>query len=353
MPRDPKQLLNGQWPLALYNTLRKWFPLVSLTLFPTTFIINAPFGRFTSNPAKPSLVSWFDMPSFQFDGRKSWMLMEIVSPITFIYAFLISPLTFYTPALPAPMSPQALMCGCFLVHYLNRAILSPLRTPSRSKSHLSVFLSGAAFNLANGYLMGSYLSSPMARIYLGGSDVWQRPSFVIGITLWLLGFIGNIAHDEILLNIRRRAMARKEKDAAEKKKKGKSGEEAKGEHYGIPQGLLYKYISFPNYFCEWIEWLGFALAAAPPPADLAFTSPTAFLSSLSHVILPFFTLSGWKGMINAPPYAFAPMLFPPWIFLLNEIVLMFPRAYKGHVWYKERFGESYPKERKAVIPFIL
>jgi 3-oxo-5-alpha-steroid 4-dehydrogenase 1 len=328
MPKDATSMPE------LYHTLRKWFPLISLALGPINYLVDAPFGRFANTPSAANL------PSLQLDGTKAWILMELPSPMSFIYA------TFITQ-LPAPVSPQAILSGCFLVHYFNRAIVSPLRAPSRSKNNLSVVLTGMGFNLANGYLMGSYTSSPMAKAYL--ANAFQRPTFWVGIALWVLGFVGNVVHDEVLLNIRRAASARKEKEAAA----ANGSKEPKGEHYGIPQGLLYKYISFPNYLCEWIEWLGFAIAASPLPLHLSFTSPLAFLSSFTTVMLPLFTLSGWKAILQTPPSTFAPRLTPPWIFLINEIVLMLPRAVKGHQWYHERFGQTFPRDRKAVIPFLL
>ena len=126
--------------------------------------------------------------------------------------------------------------------------------------------------------------------------------------------MGNLLHDEVLFNIRRRALRRK----AEAKEKG---EEDTQPHYGIPYGYLYRWISYPNYFSEWVEWAGFALAAAPLP-----------------------TLSqGLTGFMTAAP---------PWLFFFAEFCVMLPRAYRGHQWYHSKFPD-YPKERKAVIPFLL
>jgi 3-oxo-5-alpha-steroid 4-dehydrogenase 1 len=34
-------------------------------------------------------------------------------------------------------------------------------------------------------------------------------------------------------------------------------------------------------------------------------------------------------------------------------VLPGPRAYQHHLWYKQKFAEEYPPDRKAVIPFLL
>ncbi|KAH9480744.1 hypothetical protein JR316_0007344 [Psilocybe cubensis] len=307
----------------------------ALFLYNVTLIINAPFGRFT--PKDQSSI-------FLVDGVKSWILMELVSPFTFIYTFLTSPLSVQAPPLPSLTEPHAILALCFLIHYTNRALVNPLRTSSRSKAHLIVTLSGVTFNILNGCLMGSYLSSPFARIYLAAGP---RSSFYVGLTLWVLGLAGNIWHDEILLDIRRKA-----------KSKGKSkvvhgmevdGSRARTEHYAIPHGGLYSLISYPNYFCEWIEWFGFALAAAPFPFQLSHLKGFTFALVTSKIFDP----QTYTSILKMPAQNFAPDLSPPWIFLLTEIVLMLPRAYRGHQWYHEKFRDSYPQSRKAVIPFIL
>jgi len=76
--------------------------------------------------------------------------------------------------------------------------------------------------------------------------------------------------------------------------------------YVIPKGWLFKYISCPNHFGEIIEWAGFAIIA-------------------------------W----NLPALTFA----------LWTFYNLVPRALNHHDWYREQF-EDYPKERKALIPFI-
>lgn len=173
--------------------------------------------------------------------------MELISPVTFLYTYLHSPLSkaAYGSSPPLTLSnPANVFASLFLIHYLNRAIISPLRTPSRSKSHLIVPLAAAFFNVINGGLMAAYLSSPPVIAFL--STAYSRPIFWIGVLMWGLGLIGNVVHDEILFNIRRKAAAKgKAKDTADDKTA------AKKEHYAIPHGLLYKYLSYPNYFCEW------------------------------------------------------------------------------------------------------
>jgi 3-oxo-5-alpha-steroid 4-dehydrogenase 1 len=193
--------------------------------------------------------------------------------------------------------------------------------------------------------MGSYLSSPVARIYLNRADTYQNPIFYVGLGVWGLGLVGNILHDEILHDIRRKAKS-KGKGKAVDNSDPKNSQNHTQEHYAIPQDWLYNYVSYPNYFCEWVEWFGFALASAPFPFDAAsFLSHTSFTSIFSKDAI--------LSLIFTPSYLFAPQLTPPYIFLISEILLMLPRAYRGHQWYKSRFGEQYPKERKAVVPFLL
>ena len=134
--------------------------------------------------------------------------MELVAPMSFIYSFLHSPLSPANFGRSPPLSlshPPTFLSALFLVHYLNRAIVSPLRTPSRSKSHLAVVLCAISFNIVNGSLMGSYLSSPSAALFTAGA--FSRPLFWFGIGLWAFGYVGNILHDEVLLNLRRSAQA--------------------------------------------------------------------------------------------------------------------------------------------------
>jgi 3-oxo-5-alpha-steroid 4-dehydrogenase 1 len=109
-------------------------------------------------------------------------------------------------------------------------------------------------------------------------------NFITGVCLFIIGAVINIKSDNILLSLR-----------------STSGE------YKIPNGFMYKYISFPNYFGEILEWVAFALM-------------TWSLAGLSFMI--------WS-MAN-----------------------LIPRAIAGHRWYKKTF-DNYPSNRKAIIPFIL
>ncbi|EIW80392.1 hypothetical protein CONPUDRAFT_105397 [Coniophora puteana RWD-64-598 SS2] len=291
----------------LFDSLRRWFFLIPTVVCPANFFIDAPFGRFVPDGDSILLV----------DGIKSWILMELVSPITFLYTITQRPFadtSLMAPSASTPLSgPQKLLAGLFLLHYLNRALISPLRTPSRSKSHIMVPLAAISFNLVNGSLMASYLSSSYAASFLEGA--FSRASFWAGVGIWAAGLAGNIVHDEVLLNLRR-----KKRDDESKEKDSNGAAKSNKQHYAIPHGYMYSLISYPNYFCEWCEWAGFAFAASPLPS-----------------------VASWSAVLST--------VSPPWVFVWSEVLMMIPRAYKGHKWYHDKFPD-YPKERKAVVPFV-
>jgi len=80
-----------------------------------------------------------------------------------------------------------------------------------------------------------------------------------------------------------------------------------GADYKIPEGGLFRWVSCPNYLGEIIEWCGWAIA-------------TWSLAGLSFAAWSFGNLA--------------------------------PRALSHHGWYCETFND-YPRERKALFPFII
>jgi 3-oxo-5-alpha-steroid 4-dehydrogenase 1 len=77
--------------------------------------------------------------------------------------------------------------------------------------------------------------------------------------------------------------------------------------YKIPRGGLFRFVTMPNYLGELMEWFGFALA-------------TWSLAALAFAVFTAANLA--------------------------------PRALANHRWYRDRFPD-YPKERKALVPFVL
>lgn len=144
--------------------------------------------------------------------------MESVAPFVAVY--------FAWPQMNA-------MLALFVLHYVNRAWVQPLRSPTRSPLHASVVISAVAFNALNGYLQGTWLRGHGPPI---PSD--QRPLLLalFGLMVFLVGFIGNVWHDGVLLHLRRRPQGAVVRTSTSR--------------YLIPYGGLYQYVSYPNYLCE-------------------------------------------------------------------------------------------------------
>ena len=77
--------------------------------------------------------------------------------------------------------------------------------------------------------------------------------------------------------------------------------------YYVPTGGMFKYVTAANYFGELLEWCGFAIA-------------TCSVFGLG--------------------------------FAFNTACNLGPRALDHHHWYIARFKDKYPRQRKALIPFL-
>ncbi|KAJ9185324.1 hypothetical protein P3X46_004970 [Hevea brasiliensis] len=80
-----------------------------------------------------------------------------------------------------------------------------------------------------------------------------------------------------------------------------------GGGYKVPRGGCFELVSCANYFGEIVEWLGWSVMTW-----------------------------SWVGFG----------------FFLYTCANLMPRALANHNWYLDKFGEDYPKGRKAVIPFL-
>ena len=109
---------------------------------------------------------------------------------------------------------------------------------------LTIVLMAFAFNIGNTYINGRYLFSLSG----GYPESWiSSPQMLVGLLLFISGFMINRWADRILQNLRKHG----------------------GTRYKIPYGGLYRWISCPNYFGEIIEWTGWAIATWSLPG-LAF-----------------------------------------------------------------------------------
>ncbi|WYZ36981.1 hypothetical protein EsH8_II_000487 [Colletotrichum jinshuiense] len=251
---------------------------------------------------KTSVVSRFNIP-----GRIAWFLMEIPGVLTLLYIMDTLPRQVGIEDLPWQ---NKVLAGLFTIHYAYRAVLFPFIQPSMSPIHVLVASSALSFQLMNATCLGSWLAAygPTTAAQwekaLGFGGVAQ---FVAGIAIFYVGLTGNYFHDEELREIRRAEQRRQERVAKEQKRQG-AEKPSVDKHYRIPEAMLFRYMLFPHYFCEWLEWFGFWMA------------------------------SGWS--------------VPGRAFFLNEIFVMFPRARSGRRWYADTFGEEKIRKKWTIVPGV-
>lgn len=182
-----------------------------------------------------------------------------------------------------------------------------------SPIHIIVWLMAVCFQLVNGISIGGWISGygPSTQLEWQGQAVGYDISARVGLGLaiWTVGYLGNMYHDDELREIRRAAL-REQKKRAEAE--GETSANGKGVEkvYMIPQKGLFKWILYPHYVLEWVEWAGF------------------------------WVIGGWDCV-------------PARNFLLNEVSAMVPRALQGLPWYINRFGKERVGKRKALIPGVL
>ncbi len=199
---------------------------IAIIAFPLLFLITIPYGgRHTSERWGPSLPS-----------RVAWFLMEIPAPAFCIWG--------YAQGGNSGEPASLVLLAAFLVHYVHRAIVYPLRMRSTEKRTPALSTCVALLvNILNGTINGLALAH--AGRY--GAAWLEDPRFWLGATIFLGGAVVNHQSDAILRNLR---------------KPGEMG-------YRIPTGGLYRWVSSPNYFGEIVQWGGWAIATASG-AGLAF-----------------------------------------------------------------------------------
>lgn len=257
-------------------------------------------------------------------------MAESVGPLNMVYIIsTLGPRLLRRPAPPhsllgtgMPFFYHELLALLYLLHYLNRAIITPLfRAPSMSPISPLVVSMMAIFQFLNSSCIACWLvydasskagpttgtSGPLSSLL---SPLSTNPLPIFALFLFILGLYGNISSERTLFSLRRSAALRRAKS------------EGKPLHnvsyhkvYVIPDARgWFKHILFPHYALEWVQWTGYWLMGG--------------LAGL-----------GWS----------TPALW----FVLNELATMAPRAVDGVRWYDQRFGRRAVAGRKAVIPGLL
>ena len=175
-------------------------------------------------------------------------------------------------------------------HYLNRALVTPLLMRTSAAAKNSFDPNVMILGWVTLILHAYFNAAYISELGEHYQLAWfQDPRFIIGMILYACGFTLNVYCDSILRHLR---------------PKTPQPDEAR---YRIPYGVGFKFVTCPQYLGEIISFCGLAVM-------------TWNLGAVFVVVVT-----------------------------LGNLV---PRALLTHKWFRRHF-EDYPKERKAIFPFIL
>ena len=189
--------------------------LIGLGTFVYLFFESAPYGRHIKE-------GW----GIEIPAKLGWIVMESPSVILMIiYALIVR---------DQLQIIHKVFLLIWLTHYIHRTFIYPfLIEMTNHKMPISIAFSAFFFNLVNVSIQAFGIF-----YFTEYSENWiSSPTFIIGLSIFLLGMYINIRSDYIIVAMKKR----------------------NGPGYHIPQTFLYKYLSAPNYFGEIIEWLGWAI----------------------------------------------------------------------------------------------
>jgi len=280
---------NGIDYLSFDLQLMSWFFIIfGIVCFIPLYVfdIKAYYGKFSLAGQSKQGLEKLDLA---LNGRIGFAVQEFFALFSFCYVLFHYPIQIQWDN--KWLAARQLLGTCmFLSHYIHRSLIYTLiRAHSVNETKVSIVLLASFFCSSNGYLNAKGLW-----IYVNAmEDItnFQSLMMLVGLVLFIGGFYVNYTSDDILINLR------------------KKNKENTSVRYFIPYGGLYSVVSTPNYFGEFIEWIGYWLF-------------TQHRFSFLFVILTFTNL--------------------------------FPRALQTHNWYLEKFGNDYKRlNRKAFIPYII
>jgi very-long-chain enoyl-CoA reductase len=185
------------------------------------------------------------------------MLIIYVPALCYCLYYLPTALTIATDHADRP-----LIIGVMLtIHFLKRTLETLfLHKYSGSTDLGTAIFIGIYYTLVS--IIVSYFSVQVP------VSLYDKNILTTGITLFIIGQIGNFYHHYILASLRKDKL-----NPTEGKDQIKN--------YKIPVGGLFDYVTMPHYFFELISWLGIALTSQQANSFLVFCSMFSYLAGRS------------------------------------------------------------------------
>ncbi len=248
-----------------FDVLLWCMTLLAVIVFISLFFVRAGYGVFRTK-------QW----GIAVNNKIGWVIMEAPVFIVMLWLWWCSEVTCEVVPL--------IFLLLFECHYFQRSFIFPLLLRGHSKMPVAIVLMGVVFNVVNGVIQGQWL------FFLAPKGMYSlswltTPQFLLGVIVFIIGMVINLHSDYVIRHLRAPGDTR---------------------HY-LPSKGLYRYVTSGNYFGEFVEWCGFALATW-----------------------------SWAGAV-----------FALWTF-----ANLAPRAHAIRERYYSEFGREAVGKRKRMIPFI-
>ncbi|KAH8697183.1 hypothetical protein BGW36DRAFT_396974 [Talaromyces proteolyticus] len=330
------------WQLGIFQ----WFPAATVLQWLVRY---HPAGKFSLHNSVLNV-----------NGRFAWCVMELVGPVQLLYILATFPAEFKIAELPFWNKVTAAL---YVIHYINRSIVNPLFVaPSISPARIELFLFACLFNWFNsacisGWIVGydtqlaGYESNGALSIDLLESP-WKKAIPWVGLSLFAYGLINNISAERTLWSLRREEALRraaKKSDDTDKDVSEAGNQNIYHKVYVIPPPSgLFRWILYPHYAFEWLEWIGFALVGIS-----VYPARSMGLFQEETLSTPAITLAPWiRPFASLANRLQIPLPLPALVFVLNDIFTMMPQARRGREWYSQKFGKDAVAGRSAAIPGV-
>ncbi|MFT4826205.1 MAG: 3-oxo-5-alpha-steroid 4-dehydrogenase 1 [Halioglobus sp.] len=202
---------------------------------------------------------------------------------------LVFPIVFFMGKNAMQPVPLFFLC-VWMFHYTNRALVTPLLMRVQPGSTSSFGLSVVVAGWLTLAMHGYFNAAYISELGTQYTIDWfSDPRFIGGLVVYVFGFCLNIHSDSILRNLRSKHPSPNDP------------------RYKTPYGGGFKFVSCPQYLGEILSFIGFAI--------MTWNLGAVFVLAIT-------------------------------------IANLAPRALYTHKWFRKTF-ENYPKERKAIIPFVL
>ena len=194
---------------------------IAVVVFIALYFVDAGYGMLVNR-------KWGKLIS----NKTAWFCMELPIFSAMVILWLCSP----HRCDPVPI----VFLIIFEMHYIQRVFIFPFLLKGNSKMPIGIMFMGIAFNIMNSMMQGYWIFYESYNVNYGYDNIaWLcSPQFIIGLILFIAGYIINLHSDYIIRHLR------------------KSNDDTK--HY-LPKGGLFNYVTNANYFGELIEWFGFAI----------------------------------------------------------------------------------------------